>query len=113
MPRVEGGKRLRGRSVRGTTVNPLVSVITVVKNGAEHLEETIRAVASQTYPNVEHIIIDGESTDGTLDILYRHDDEIGYWISERDRGLYDAMNKGVRLVSDPESYILFANADDS
>jgi GT2 family glycosyltransferase len=109
----EGGKRFRGHVPRGTPVNPLVSVITVVYNGAEHLEEAIRAVASQTYPNIEHIVIDGGSTDGTIDILHRNDDIIGYWRSEKDRGLYDAMNKGVSVVTDPESYILFANADDS
>ena len=113
MRRIEGGKRFRGHVPKGTVVNPLVSVITVVYNGAEHLEEAIRAVASQAYPNIEHIIIDGGSTDATIDILYRNDDLIGYWQSEKDRGLYDAMNKGVAQVSDPESYVLFANADDT
>jgi glycosyltransferase involved in cell wall biosynthesis len=113
MRRIEGGKRFRGRVPHGTVVNPLVSVITIVYNGAEHLEEAIRAVAVQTYPNIEHIVIDGGSTDGTIDILHRNDDAIGYWRSEKDRGLYDAMNKGVALVSDPESYVLFANADDT
>jgi glycosyltransferase involved in cell wall biosynthesis len=113
MRSIEGGKRFRGHVPRGTAVNPLVSVITVVYNGALHLEEAIRAVASQTYPNIEHIVIDGGSTDGTVDILHRNDDAIGYWRSEKDRGLYDAMNKGVSMVTDPESYVLFANADDS
>ncbi len=113
MRRIEGGKRFRGHVPKGTVVNPLVSVITVVYNGAEHLEEAIRAVAAQTYPNIEHIIIDGGSTDGTIDILHRNDDVVGYWQSEKDRGLYDAMNKGVGRVTDPESYVLFANADDT
>src|SRR5215207_2505851 len=113
MPRAEGGRRFRGQVRRGTVVNPLVSVITVVYNGVEHIEEAIRAVASQTYPNIEHIVIDGGSTDGTLDVLYRNDDVISYWRSEKDRGIYDAMNKGVTLVSDPDSYVLFANADDT
>lgn len=113
MRRAEGGRRFRGQAPRGTVVNPLVSVITVVYNGGEHIEEAIRAVASQTYPNIEHIVIDGGSTDGTLDTLYRNDDVISYWRSEKDRGIYDAMNKGVSLVSDPDSYVLFANADDS
>jgi glycosyltransferase involved in cell wall biosynthesis len=99
--------------MRGTAERPLVSVITVVFNGARYLEEAIVAVASQTYPNIEHIVIDGGSTDGTVDILRRYDDKLGYWMSEPDAGLYDAMNKGVALVEDPESYILFANADDS
>jgi glycosyltransferase involved in cell wall biosynthesis len=113
MPRVEGGARTKGRLTTGTPERPLVSVITVVFNGAKHLEEAIVAVASQTYPNIEHIVIDGGSTDGTVDILRQYDDKIGYWMSEPDEGLYDAMNKGVALVEDPESYILFANADDS
>jgi hypothetical protein len=113
MPRAEGGRRFRGQVPRGTVVNPLVSVITVVYNGAEHIDGAIRAVASQTYPNIEHIVIDGGSTDGTLDILYRNDDVLSYWRSEKDRGIYDAMNKGVNLVTDPDSYVLFANADDT
>ena len=91
---------------------PLVSVITVVYNGARHLAQCIEAVANQSYSNIEHIVIDGGSTDGTIDILRRYDDKITRWISERDEGLYDAMNKGIALVTDPESYVLFANADD-
>jgi glycosyltransferase involved in cell wall biosynthesis len=91
---------------------PLVSVITVVFNGADHVEEAIEAVAAQTYPNIEHIVIDGGSTDGTVDIIRRHESSIAKWLSEPDRGLYDAMNKGVSLVTDPGSYVLFANADD-
>ena len=113
MRRIEGGRRLRGQDVRGTIVNPLVTVITVVRNGAAHIEDAIRAVHAQTYPNIEHIVIDGSSTDGTIDILERFDNWLGYWVSEKDRGLYDAMNKGVRQVSDPDSYILFANSDDT
>ncbi len=97
----------------GSEAQPLVSVITVVFNGAKHVEETIGAIAGQTYPHVEHIVVDGGSTDGTVDILRRNNDSIGYWLSEKDFGLYDAMNKGIALVSDPESYVLFANADDS
>lgn len=95
-----------------TWEEPLVSIITVVRNGAPHLEEALAAVASQTYPNIEHIVVDGGSTDGTVDILKKHDAKLGYWISEPDRGLYDAMNKGVALVEDGGSYVLFANADD-
>lgn len=92
---------------------PLVSVITVVFNRADHLEEAVQAVAAQTYPKIEHIVIDGGSTDGTVDIIRRHEASIRHWVSEPDRGLYDAMNKGVSRVIDPESYVLFANADDS
>ncbi|MEO8192555.1 MAG: glycosyltransferase family 2 protein [Gemmatimonadales bacterium] len=112
MPRIEGGRRLAGTRVAGTAAKPLVSVITVVYNGDRYIEETIRAVAGQTWPNVEHIVVDGGSTDGTVGILRRYSDTIGYWISEPDAGLYDAMNKAIDLVTDFGSYILFANADD-
>jgi glycosyltransferase involved in cell wall biosynthesis len=89
-----------------------VSVVTVVRNGAPRLEQTIQAVLGQSYPNVEYIVVDGASTDATLDIVKRYDDQIDYWVSEPDAGIYDAMNKAIDLVSDPEAYILFANADD-
>ncbi len=111
-PRLEGGRRTRGDSRRATMGSPLVSVITVVRNGASHIEETIAAVLSQTYANVEYIVVDGGSTDGTIDILRRYDDRIERWVSEPDAGIYDAMNKGLDLVIDPEAYVIFANADD-
>lgn len=111
--RVEGGMRPRGERKTGSAEQPLISVVTVVFNGAKHIEETIRAVAAQTYENVEHIVIDGGSADGTVDVLRRYDAVLGYWMSEPDSGVYDAMNKGIMQVSDPESYVLFANADDS
>jgi glycosyltransferase involved in cell wall biosynthesis len=72
----------------------------------------MQAVLAQSYPNVEYILIDGGSTDGTLDVIRRYDDRVDYWISERDAGIYDAMNKAVSLVSDPEAYLLFSNAGD-
>ena len=112
MPRVEGGRRTRADRAAGRPDAPLISVVTVVFNGARHIEETIQSVASQTYRNIEHIVIDGGSTDGTVDIIRRHDAILGYWMSQTDAGVYDAMNKGVALVTDPDSYILFANADD-
>ena len=76
---------------------PLISIITVVFNGEKYLEETIQSVINQTYPNVEYIIIDGGSTDGTLDIIKKYEHAIDYWVSEPDRGIYDAMNKGIVL----------------
>ena len=77
---------------------PLISIITVVYNGEKHLEETIQSVINQTYPNVEYVIIDGGSTDGTLDIIKKYEDYIDYWVSEKDKGIYDAMNKGIELA---------------
>jgi glycosyltransferase involved in cell wall biosynthesis len=74
---------------------PLISIITVVYNGAKTLEQTIQSVLNQTYKNIEYIIIDGESSDGTLDIIKKYEDQISLWVSEPDKGLYDAMNKGI------------------
>lgn len=77
---------------------PLITVITVVFNGEKYLEQTIQSVINQTYPNVEYIIIDGGSTDGTLDIIKKYEDYIDYWVSEKDRGIADAWNKGIELA---------------
>ncbi len=90
---------------------PLITVITVVYNGAEHLEQTIKSVIEQSYPNIEYIVIDGGSTDGTLDIVKRYEEFIDYWVSEPDEGIYDAMNKGLKLATG--DYIMFLNADDA
>jgi len=98
MPHYEGGLRTRGVFKGSSTSCPLVSVITPVFNGGIHLGETIQSVLSQSYRNIEYIIIDGGSTDGTLDIINKYDDKIDYWVSEPDKGIYDAMNKGIRLA---------------
>lgn len=89
---------------------PLVSIITVVYNGAKTLEQTILSVLNQTYKNIEYIIIDGESTDGTLDIIEMYRDKISTCISEPDEGLYDAMNKGVSIANG--ELIGIINSDD-
>ncbi|MGB5709459.1 MAG: glycosyltransferase family 2 protein [Waterburya sp.] len=89
---------------------PLVTIITVVYNNDLYLEETINSVINQSYSNLEYIIIDGGSTDKTLDIIRRYQDCIDYWISESDRGLYDAMNKGIALATGEIIGIL--NSDD-
>jgi len=87
-----------------------VSIVTVVWNDAKGLEKTIQSVINQTYENIEFIIIDGGSTDGTLDIIKKYEDRIDYWVSEKDKGIYDAMNKGIDLVSG--EWINFMNAGD-
>lgn len=108
----EGGLRPQGYFKRSLPDKPLITVITVVYNGAAHLEETIQSVIGQTYDNVEYIIIDGGSTDGTLDIIRRYEHAIDYWVSEKDEGIYDAMNKGLYLASQ-DSWILILGSDDT
>ena len=93
----EGGLRTKGLFKKGSDEKPLITVITVVFNGEAHLEETILSVITQTYDNVEYIIIDGASTDGTLEIIRKYEHAIDYWVSEQDNGIYDAMNKSCRL----------------
>jgi len=89
---------------------PLITVITVVFNGAKTLEQTILSVINQSYKSVEFIIIDGESTDGTLSIIRKYEHAIDYWVSEPDKGIYDAWNKGVAKASG--EWIAFLGADD-
>jgi Glycosyl transferase family 2 len=96
---VDGGLRTKGINKAGTSDRPLISVITIVFNGEDKLEQTIQSVINQNHNNFEYIIIDGASTDKTLDIIKKYDSLIDYWISEKDRGIYDAMNKGIELAN--------------
>lgn len=89
---------------------PLISIITVVYNGAKTLEQTIQGVLNQSYKNIEYIIIDGGSTDGTIDIIKRYEKDISFWISEPDKGLYDAMNKGISYANG--ELVGMVNSDD-
>jgi glycosyltransferase involved in cell wall biosynthesis len=89
---------------------PKVSIITVVFNGEFTLIPTIKSIASQTYSNIEYIIVDGQSTDSTIDIIKRFPDVIDKWISEPDKGIYDAMNKGLQMATG--DYIWFINSGD-
>lgn len=87
-----------------------ITIITVCKNSERFVAETIESVINQTYKNIEYIIIDGKSTDHTIDIIKRYSFHISSWISEKDNGMYDAINKGLRISSG--DYILILNSDD-
>jgi len=89
---------------------PKLSVITIIYNNAADIERTMLSVLEQTYPNIEYIIVDGLSTDGTLDIIKKYKERLAILISEKDQGIYDAMNKG--LASATGDYLLFMNSGD-
>lgn len=106
----EGGLRTQEYFKHCAENKPVVSIITVVFNGAETLEQTIQSVINQSYDNIEYIIIDGGSTDGTIEIIKKYDKKIDYWVSEPDAGIYQAMNKGTSLATG--DWLLYMNADD-
>ena len=106
---IQGGKRLNSGSVNSS--KPLFSIITVVYNNEKYLEETIKSVVNQKFRNFEYIIIDGGSSDKTLDIIKRYDSQIDYWISQKDKGIYDAFNKGMSLAKG--DFIGIINSDDT
>jgi len=89
---------------------PIVTVITVVRNDIKGIEKTIQSVIQQSYPNIEYILIDGESTDGTVEVVKKFTKNISYFISEPDKGLYDAMNKGAKVATG--EWIIFMNSGD-
>ena len=106
----EGGLRSKGYFKRSYEDKPLVSIVIAVLNGEDYLEDAILSVINQTYDNVEYIIIDGGSTDGTLDINKKYTDKIDYWISEKDKGIYDAWNKAIQISCG--QWIGFLGSDD-
>lgn len=108
--RIEGGKRCRVFSKETIGELPLVSIITAVYNGNTTIEETIKSVINQNYPNFEYLVIDGGSTDRTVETLKIYDDAIDYWVSEPDKGVYDALNKGIDLAKG--EWLYFLGADD-
>ncbi|MDD4777380.1 MAG: glycosyltransferase family 2 protein [Fermentimonas sp.] len=88
-----------------------LSIITVTFNAEQTLERTLRSVSSQSYPDIEHIIVDGKSTDSTIDLVHKYENDKLKWISEPDNGLYDAMNKGIKMATG--NYLCFLNAGDT
>jgi glycosyltransferase involved in cell wall biosynthesis len=105
-----GGRRLEGIIANGSDALPLVTVITAVYNGQSDIAQCLESVMRQDYPNIEHIVIDGGSKDGTVDVLRQYSDQIAFWKSEPDRGLYDAWNKA--LLEARGEWICFLGADD-
>lgn len=106
----EGGRRLSIQSQREISENPRVTVITVCKNSEATLDTSIKSVLTQDYKNLEYIIIDGCSSDNTINIIKDYEHSLDYYISEPDNGIYDAMNKGIKLASG--DLIIFLNSDD-
>ena len=86
------------------------SIITINYNNKEGLEHTIQSVIVQTFKDFEYIIIDGDSTDGSIDVIKRYADHINYWVSEKDKGVYNAMNKGIAKAKG--DYMVFMNSGD-
>jgi len=89
---------------------PVLTVITVVYNNQHHIERTLNSVLNQTYQAIEYIVIDGASTDGTLNILKQYENRLSKMVSEPDKGIYDAMNKGLTMATG--QYVLFMNSGD-
>ncbi len=97
--------------VKKTNILMKVTLLTVTYNSAMYLEECIQSVIGQTYLNIEHIVIDGASTDGTINIIRKYDGHITKWISEADTGMYDALNKGIKMATG--NIIGILNSDDT
>ncbi len=107
----EGGLRLKNIFKKNLPNKPLITIITATYNSEKYLEESILSLHKQKYDNYEHIIIDGGSSDGTLNIIKKYENKIDYWRSAKDRGIYDAFNIGMELSAG--SYLGFLNSDDT
>ena len=107
---IDGGLRKKGILKKSEVNKPLISIITAVYNSEQHLEECFESLHKQKYKNYEHIVIDGGSTDNSLDIIKKNEDNIDYWCSKTDKGIYDAFNIGMQLSKG--EYIGFLNSDD-
>lgn len=108
--RLEGGASLRGCVKRSEPNKPLITIITATYNAAKYLPAAIQSIREQNYENIQYIVVDGGSTDGTVDVIRANEDVVDYWISAPDMGIYDAWNKGVRLSAG--DWIGFLGADD-
>ena len=103
-----GGKRFLKKKI--VKKFPLISIITIVYNNASHIQKTLNSIFNQKYKNFELIVIDGGSVDNTLNIIKQNNNKIDFWISEKDKGIYDAFNKGMTFCRG--DYIGFVNSDD-
>ena len=104
----EGGIRLKKN--KKITIKPLFTILTVVLNNEKYLEQTIKSVLKQSFKNYEYIIIDGGSSDKSLDIIKKYQSKINYWVSEKVKGIYDAFNKGMSLAQG--QFLGIINSDD-
>ena len=107
---MQGGNRTTGKIREVMAGFPVISIVMVTWNAGKHFRQAIESIINQDYPNKEIIVVDGGSVDNTLDIVSEFESEIDYWISEPDKGIYDAMNKGILLCTG--DWIGFKNADD-
>lgn len=105
-----GGLRNKGINKSSRENSPLLTIITVVRNGEQFIEDTIKSIINQDYVNIEYIVVDGGSTDNTIEIIGKYENNIDFWISEPDKGIYDAMNKGILLATG--QFVNFMNAGD-
>jgi len=106
----DGGQKRKKINKKSTNQEPLITIITSVLNGKKYLEETILSIINQKYKNIEYIIVDGGSTDGTIDIIKKYEDHIDYWSSEKDMGIYYGFNRGLAQANG--DMIGFVNSDD-
>jgi len=110
MKKLYGGLRTKKNYKQKKNSQPLISVITVVLNNSKTLETSFKSLYQQKNLSYEHIVIDGGSSDGSLKIIKKYNNKINYWLSEKDKGIYDAFNKGMKLARG--KYIGFLNSDD-
>lgn len=108
--RITGGLKIKEIKKESKEGRPLVSIVTPVFNGKKYLDKTIQSVLGQSYDNIEYIVIDGGSTDGSLEIIKEYEHQIDYWLSESDSGMYEAINKGIKAASG--DILAYLNSDD-